>query len=153
MAWFPRPATDADVELLEPSDGWTARAAHALLTDPEGEEWRHKVGVTGPVDGSAKTTTRLLLVRGWVLKTQIDQGAPTAAAAARALLDARARGLPAQVWHPAKRWAVMRVEDAWYPLTMCPALHTLRTLARFEERCRGWSDMIQLALEVRRAHR
>jgi diadenosine tetraphosphatase ApaH/serine/threonine PP2A family protein phosphatase len=124
-----------------------------LLADPDAEEWRHKVGVAGPVDGSAKPTTRLLAARGWVCKTRTDQGFPSASAGREAVLAIRGTGRAAGIWHPDKLWAVMRIDDAWLPLTVCPELTTLRRLERFEDRVYAWTEMIQAAIDVYRLHR
>jgi diadenosine tetraphosphatase ApaH/serine/threonine PP2A family protein phosphatase len=45
------------------------------------------------------------------------------------------------------------VDGAWYPLTVCPELSTLRRLESFEERARAWLEMIQDAIDVFRLHR
>jgi len=124
-----------------------------LLADPGAEEWRHKVGVAGPIDGSAKPTTRLLAVRGWVCKTRTDQVFGSASAGREAVLAIRGAGRAAGIWHPDKLWAVMRVEDAWLPLTVCPELRTLRRLELFGERVLAWTEMIQAGIDVYRLHR
>jgi len=149
-SWFPRPACTDDLEILEGS--WTRTALRDLLVDPAGQEWRHKVGVVGRADGSAKPTTRLLATRGWVCKTRVDQRYNSATDARAALEAVRAAGLHAGIWHPGKTWAVMRVDDAWYPLTVCPELLTLRRLLTFAARSTAWIEMIQDALDVQRMH-
>jgi len=123
-----------------------------LLGDPDAEEWRHKVGVAGPLDGSAKPTTRLLAARGWVCKTRLDQAFASASAGREAVLAIRGAGRAAGIWHPDKLWAVMRIGDVWLPLTVCPELTTLRRLERFEERVQAWNEMIQSAIDVSRLH-
>jgi hypothetical protein len=65
-SWFPRPVEERAVVLLAPSGAWSAAAVLGLLTDPSAAEWPHKVGVAGPIEGSAKPATRLLCWRGGV---------------------------------------------------------------------------------------
>lgn len=125
-----------------------------LLTAPDGAEWRHKVGVAGPVDGSAKPTTRLFAARGWVCKLQLDHACGSASDARDASIAARARGWHTGLWHPHKVWLVMCVSDAWYPVTLCRELVTLRDLATFntfEMRSAMWAMMLQLGIDVRQA--
>jgi len=150
--WFPRPTSAADIELLSPSPEWTAEAVLALLTDPGGTEWRHKVGVAGPIEGSAKPTTRLLAVRGWVCKLQLDHACASAADAREATIASRDRGWRTGMWHPDKSWLIMRVGDTWYPFTLCRELVTLRQLPTFEARSRMWTSMLQLSIDVHRTH-
>jgi diadenosine tetraphosphatase ApaH/serine/threonine PP2A family protein phosphatase len=154
MGWFPRPARAEDVSLIEGGGLWTRADLFALLTDPLAVEWRHKVGVAGPLDGSAKPTTRLMASRGWVCKTRVDEAADTADEARDRATAARRLGLAAEVWHPLKVWGVLRrPEDGrWLPVTVCPALVTLRQLEGLEERRRAWIEMLQASVDVHRAH-
>jgi len=150
--WFPRPAAAGDIELLPPSRAWTVAAVLELLADPAAVEWRHKVGVAGPVEGSAKPTTRLLAAGGWVCKLRLDQGYPTAADARAASQSSRERGVGADIWHPDKLWLVMRVDQTWHPATLCRELITLRQLADFPARAAMWTSMLQLTIDVHRLH-
>ena len=152
MEWFPIPACPEDLELIAPCGDWTPASVFGLLTDPEAEEWRHKVGVAGPVDGSAKSTTRLIAARGWVCKTRMDVVSPTVAEARARAMEARALGLTAGVWHPEKLWAVMRRQDEWFGLTVCRELVTLRQEERVDGRLLAWIHMIQASIDVFRAH-
>src|SRR5690606_9023709 len=136
-AWFPRPQSASDVRVLEPSSGFSAREVFELFS-AEGEEWRHKVGVAGCRDGSAKASTRLLAVSGRVLKTNLARGEGSWESAERQLRSERERGLRALVWHESKLWALFRVGDVVYPLTVCPELRTLRSVEHVAERFDGW---------------
>ena len=64
--WFPRPRVSADLRLLGPSGELGREEVFELLHSPHAVEWRDKVGVVSPIDGSAKPSTRLLAVDGWV---------------------------------------------------------------------------------------
>jgi diadenosine tetraphosphatase ApaH/serine/threonine PP2A family protein phosphatase len=152
MSWFPRPEGPGDVRTLPPHGRRAAESIYELLGDPDGVEWRDRVGVVGRADGSAKSVTRLLLVRGWVAKTRLDHVSPSEHAACRRWLDARAAGLDAGLWHPEKQWAVFRCAEGWYPLTLCPELRTLRRHADLADRMRFWADMLRMALRVHGAH-
>jgi diadenosine tetraphosphatase ApaH/serine/threonine PP2A family protein phosphatase len=148
MRWFPRPASAEALVLLPPSDPWTSARAYEHLADAAAAEWQHRVGVVGPVDGSAKSTTRLLSTRGWVMKTRVDQ-ADVNIELVKARLEAERTALMrCALAHPDKRWAVMQVEGHWYPLTICPELKTLRQREQLDDRLAGWAQMIQLALDV-----
>jgi len=135
--------------VLEPSSGFSAREVFELFS-AEGEEWRHKVGVAGCRDGSAKASTRLLAVSGRVLKTNLARGEGSWESAERQLRSERERGLRALVWHESKLWALFRVGDVVYPLTVCPELRTLRSVEHVAERFDGWIEMLRLACEVAR---
>jgi diadenosine tetraphosphatase ApaH/serine/threonine PP2A family protein phosphatase len=152
MSWFPVPARPEDIELLEPHGHFTRTSVFELLTDLEAEEWRQKVGVAGRADGSAKATTRLLASGDWVAKTRIDEVSGSAGAARERAVRARAAGAAARVWHPSKLWAILRVGDAWYGLTVCRRLSTLRDVPSLDERLVAWTDMVQTSLRVHRAH-
>lgn len=150
--WFPRPAGEDAVVLLEPHGDWTAAKVFELFSNPDCEEWRHKVGVAGPVDGSAKSTTRLLAVRGWVLKTCIGEASASRKEVFELVSKGRAAGLAASVWHPLKIWVVMSVENQFYPLTICPELVTLRQLDDWNDRSLAWIEMIQSSIDVHHSH-
>lgn len=146
--WFPRPVSVADVELLDSVGELDAEALFHLLTTADACEWRHKVGVAGRADGSAKPSTRLLASRGVVLKTNLAQLAPSRdAVRARLVLD-RDRGARARVWHPTKQWALLQVADGWLPLSACRELRTLRSLDHLEDRLRSWTAMLALGIET-----
>jgi len=121
---------------------------HDLVSDPSGVEWRDKVGVAGPVDGSAKPTTRLVAVRGWVVKTRLDLAQRSRDAVVAALVVVRQRGERAGVWHPDKVWGAYLVEDDWYPFSICRELATFRRIAGFVDRARAWTAMLRCASEV-----
>ncbi|MBX3232610.1 MAG: metallophosphoesterase family protein [Labilithrix sp.] len=148
--WFPRPRSPADVELLGAPGELDAEAVFLLLTARDAREWQHKVGVAGRVDGSAKPTTRLLASHGLVLKTNLALLAPSSAELRERLFACRQRGARAGVWHPSKRWALLRTAEGWLPLSVCRELRTLRTLDAIDERLWSWNEMIALALEAER---
>jgi diadenosine tetraphosphatase ApaH/serine/threonine PP2A family protein phosphatase len=148
MNWFPLPTFSEEIELVAPCEGWSPVRVLELLKSPNAQEWRHKVGVAGPVDGSAKTTTRLLAVEGWVCKTRVDVTHATAAEASRHANENRLRGVAGAVWHPRKLWAVFLSGGEWLELTICPELETLRQGKTFEVRSRGWTEMLQMSIEV-----
>lgn len=150
--WFPRPDSVDDIELRSPSPTWTATGVFELLADPGGAEWRHKVGVAGPREGSAKPTTRLFAAQGWVCKLQLDHACASVVEARDAVDRARARGVNAGIWHPDKVWLVMRAAAEWHPVTLCRELVTLRQLATFDERMRMWTAMLQLSIDVHDTH-
>jgi diadenosine tetraphosphatase ApaH/serine/threonine PP2A family protein phosphatase len=151
-SWFPRPDREGDIEMLQPSGAWTGGAVCDLLADPDGQEWRDKVGVAGPVDGSAKPTTRLFAARGWVLKTRLDVSFASSTEALEWLARMRSAGAAAGIWHPDKVWACMRAGERWLGLTICPELVTLRQLDRLADRLSAWSEMIELGIDVYSLH-
>lgn len=151
-AWFPRPDSASDIELLPPSSSWTPVAVFEVLAEPGGVEWRHRVGVAGPVDGSAKTTTRLFAGRQWVCKLRLDHARELAAEAREASLASRDRGWHMSIWHPEKVWFVMRAAGVWFPVTLCRELVTLRQIATLDQRLRMWTSMLQMSIDVHRAH-
>ena len=134
-----------------PSGEWTAAALLALLGGPA-DEWRHKVGVAGPADGSAKPTTRLLAAGGFVLKTRVDHARDTPEAALATFGQARVRGRSARLWHPTKAWAAMRAGGQWYPLTACRELVTLRQLTGRPQRLAAWVEMLRVSADAWRFH-
>ncbi len=140
-SWFPRPVREGPrAVLLSPEGSWTVESVHDLLAEG-GTEWRDKVGVAGPRDGSAKPETRLLAVRGHVVKTRLDQPHSTAAEALAALERVRDRG-GSRLWHPAKLWFALPAAGAWYGASITPELVTLRALSARAERFAAWTAML-----------
>jgi diadenosine tetraphosphatase ApaH/serine/threonine PP2A family protein phosphatase len=148
--WFPRPASAADIEVLPPSGDLDAYALHELMTSSGAREQRHKVGVAGRTDGSGKASTRLLVSRGWLFKTNMDALAASRDALHERMREDRARGERAGAWHPTKHWASMRTAAGWLPLTACRELVTLRSFDDLDDRLRAWTEMLSLGIEVHR---
>lgn len=151
--WFPRPSSEEDVHVVTPGPGRTPGGACDLLLDGGAVEWRDKVGVAGRVDGSAKPSTRLLGVRGWVAKTNVDAASPSRAEAEARLQAALARGRRAGLWHPAKYWVLVRSGGSWYPVTLCPEMRTLRSIEPLEARLEAWLAMIRMGIRFWVDHR
>jgi predicted phosphodiesterase len=147
-SWFPRPEGPADL-VVDETAGPSVDTLLAWLSDPSGDEWVHKVGVVGARDGSAKPTTRLLAVAGHVLKTRLDETAPTPEAHADRLDRLRARAAP---WHPDERFFLLRCEGRWRVVSVCPVLRTLRTLESARERLDGFVRALELTRAVSDEH-
>lgn len=124
----------------------------ALLTAPDAQEWRDKVGVAGPREGSGKASARLLASGGWVFKTDASWSvtAPDGLLVRAELAAASARRLG--LWHPDKVWLVLAAEGAFHLVTACPRLAVLRALPSFEARVAAWARMLVLALRAARDH-
>jgi diadenosine tetraphosphatase ApaH/serine/threonine PP2A family protein phosphatase len=146
--WFPRPGALSDIRILGPSDGAVREWLFDALWAEDAIEWRHKVGVAGRKDGSAKSGSRLLSRHGWVLKTNVDFALPSEESVRRRLREALDLTRCASFWHPEKIWAQFFVAGLHYPLTATPEVHTLRQLTSAEERLRGWTAMVELSVEV-----
>ncbi|MFO7567771.1 MAG: metallophosphoesterase family protein [Enhygromyxa sp.] len=156
--WFPRPRSVRDLVWLGPSGELDLEELFELLTSPRAREWRDKVGVTSPEDGSAKPSTRLLCVEqrgGWVFKTDTGEAGERGAVARRLakLLQIAAR---VELWHPNKRWLLLRSEalaadggsvERWWPISACPQLVTLRAVKDWERFARLWARALSLGLE------
>ena len=150
--WFPKPALAFDVEAIPPPEDLTSEEMYELLCDPMAVEWRERVGVVGRNDGSAKSVTRLLHSRGWVVKTRADALSEQRAGAVRAVESSRGAEKGAGVWHPSKQWALIRVTEGYYPVSFSRALTTLRQLPSVEARLSAWLRMIRLAVVAYAEH-
>jgi diadenosine tetraphosphatase ApaH/serine/threonine PP2A family protein phosphatase len=149
-AWFPRPSSVADLEIVTPIGEVDASMLFELLVSTKAVEWRDKVGVAGRADGSGKPTTRLLATGGWLVKTNLAELEATRDALLARVLAERERGARAGVWHPSKQWALLRTAAGWLPLGICRELVTVRGFAALDERLRGWTRMLEVGLDVRR---
>lgn len=149
--WFPRPQAEEDVEVVSlpgrPAR-YTAAELVQLLNHPQSQEWRHKVGVASPRDGSAKITTRLLWSQGVVFKTDQARRRLNRAEAQSELETAASLAQKVAVWHPEKEFFVL-YSDPWYwTVTACPELLTLRRLPTREARLAAWTRMLTLGLRM-----
>jgi diadenosine tetraphosphatase ApaH/serine/threonine PP2A family protein phosphatase len=156
--WFPRPRSVRDLVWLGPSADLDVEEVFELLTSPRAREWRDKVGVISPDDGSAKPSTRLLCVEhrgGWVFKTDTGEAGERDVVARRLakLLQIAAR---VELWHPSKRWLLLRTEapaadggsvERWWPISACPRLATLRAVRDWDRFARLWARALNLGLE------
>lgn len=142
--WFPRPCS---IEEIEPVGGEPGAAARlwGWLRDPAARELRELVGVAGPVDGAARSTTRLLEVAGTILKTSLAHVHATRGEATAAARAARARQAEARLWHPDKIWFVLPWRDGYVLATATPRLRTLRALRSAEERLAAFARALRWA--------
>ena len=149
--WFPRPSSIAD---LAPhgSGALTAGELHQMLRDPTAREWRHKVGVAGATDGSAKATTRLLSARGLIFKVDLARGARSPERI-RGWIDGQlALAARLGIWHPDKQYFLLRWGGHWHPASVCPVMETLRTVTDVDARLASYTRMLALGLRIRREH-
>ena len=146
--WFPKPSLPADIRIAGVGGALNRDRMFDLLSDPSAVEWRDKVGVTGPLDGSAKATSRLIASSGWVLKTNIALAARAAEDIASRIRVAMEMSGRVRLWHPDKTWAVYRAGDSWYSLSATPELRTVRRIVGFANKVRGWTTMCELAVEI-----
>lgn len=114
-----------------------------MLTDNYAEEWMQKVGVSGPCDGSAKASVRLLFSEGWVFKTDINITYKTKEEACFVLKSKIDAEIKFNLWHPKKIWFLLEVKNAFLVCSMCPFLKTLRNLEDWDEKIKFWSILIQ----------
>lgn len=150
--WFPRPTAPVELDILGPGRGLSNQALFELLCDPTAVEWKEKVGVATPADGSAKTTTRLLQSGKWVFKTDVTQKTTEQTALRRQLDQLVNLGRRLDLWHPDKFWFLMQTEQAWLPVSACPRLTTVRQVDNWDLRISWWSRMIALGLEMSLKH-
>jgi hypothetical protein len=104
---FPRPRSRDDIIGCDDDEPLARLGLHELLLDPRAEEWWHKVGPTSP--------TRLLLSGGWVFKTRTCRRAGDLEAARARARDSAQRTRRLGVWHPRKRWFVLRADGEYWP--------------------------------------
>ena len=146
--WFPKPADAGALCLVGTSSGFSAASLFELIHQVDAQEWRSKVGVCGRDEGSGKTTTRLLAAGDWVLKTDVARARDSADELVEELARLAALARRTDLWHPTKQWAVMRVEDAWLPLSVCRQLVTLRALEPLSARIEAWTRMIAFGVQA-----
>ncbi|MCA9685429.1 MAG: metallophosphoesterase [Myxococcales bacterium] len=151
-AWFPRPSSSADIRLLGASGELGVDELLTLLQSPTAVEWRDKVGVISPAEGSAKASTRLLASGGWVFKTDTGQAEPSRGGPQIRIARLLQVASRVEIWHPDKRWFLLRSEDRWWPVSVCPQLLTLRAITDWRRFSRSWSGVIARAIELSRHH-
>lgn len=150
--WFPKPAAPNDLLILGPGQELSEQTLFDLLHDPHAVEWKEKVGVATPADGSAKATTRLLKTRDWVFKTDVHQRTPDKAGLRARLQRLLVVALQVDLWHPAKCWFLLRTAQGWWPVSACPLLTTIRHAPTWETRIQWWTRMVTFGLEVSLEH-
>ncbi len=142
---FPRPSRPSDILLPDGTGGLTTGEIFDLLTDSEaGEAWTE---LTRDAD-----SIRLLVSNGWVFKTRPTnkQDQPLEAVAkAEACNRYTAR---IGVWHPAKRWFVVRAAGDLWLCNVSPRLRTLDRITSFRHRSRWGLLWCWLKLVVERRH-
>ncbi len=120
LAFFPRPESLQDIIPCDEEEPLSRTSYYALLLDPSAEEWRDKVDRTSP--------TRLLLSRDWVFKTRAEKKSDCFDTVRSGIERSVARTRRYRVWHPLKRWFILRAGGAYWPCNATPRLLTLREL-------------------------
>ncbi|MFA7537266.1 MAG: metallophosphoesterase family protein, partial [Desulfuromonadales bacterium] len=152
-SYFPIPQTPADLIVQDTGGGLCHAQLLELLVEDRQEQWRHKTGVAGAREGSAKSNLRLVLSGGWVLKSHADLLFASEAEAVAAAENGMALAARLQVWHPRKTCFLVRTEGAWWLCSATPRLTILRELHLWDEKVAGWCAMLHLALRMILAHR
>jgi len=150
--WFPRPEALTDIDIVGPGGGIGEEGLYARLIAPDAFEWREKVGVMTPADGSAKASTRLLKSGGWVFKTDTHQQSADRAALRSQLQRLVGIALNTDLWHPEKFWFLLRTEEVWWPVSACPQLTIIRAATDVTEKLAWWTKMIALGFEMSETH-
>ncbi len=161
--WFPRPEAETDIELLDPHRGLVRSGIELgaegsrsllfeLLTSPTATEWRDKVGVLSPLDGSAKLSTRLLECGDWVFKTDTLQALPEIEAPRGQITRLTQQADRVPIWHPSKLFFLFRAEGLWWPTSVCPVLTTVRQLPSEEERLTAYRRILELGIDINLRH-
>lgn len=144
--WFPIVQTPAEIRLSENSR-WQISELLELLQNPQRQELRNKVGVTADRDGSARQSTRLLQSGAWFFKTETAQKTTRCSSALAACHKAQKQHkLHPGLWHPEKEWVVVRWEEGWTPVSVCPVLTTLRSASTIEALFTGWRELLITAI-------
>ena len=146
--WFPRPQSAEDLELLGPAGQWTTEHIFQLLTDPQSKELRDKVGVMSPADGSAKVTTRLLRSSDWFFKSDETHRSQDAQLLRDEWGPVLERAKTLELWHPDKCWFLLHRDPFYWPISICPAMTTLRQLTDWAQRRVAWTQMLRMGLET-----
>lgn len=150
--WFPKPNKPEDLEILGPGDGLTSQQLFELLWDQAALEWKEKVGVVTPADGSAKPSTRLLKSGEWVFKTDLHRKSADKTDLRVQLRRLMILAIQAELWHPDKFWFLMTADEGWWPVSACPLLTTIRSVSDWESKIRWWSQMIAFGLRMSQEH-
>ena len=151
--WFPRPDASEAIHVLTQEGMISSGRIFELLTSPHSREWRERVGVRSPGDGSAKRSARLLLTGDQVIKTDTHLQYPDREAAAASVQPRLELAERLALWHPQKTWFLMCSEARWWVLSVCPRLKTLRQFRDRERKMRAWLDMLRFTLKFSQHHR
>ncbi|PIE33346.1 hypothetical protein CSA56_12305 [candidate division KSB3 bacterium] len=150
--WFPIPHQPDGLEIIGEREGVSPCSLFELLHNPNAVEWKEKVGVAAPADGSAKTTARLLQSGKWVFKTDLSRKANDKTALRNWLQQLADLAVWAEFWHPEKVWFLMKEGQGWLPMSVCPRLTTIRSVGEWDARIRWWTRMIVMGLEISKEH-
>lgn len=151
--WFARPRSLDDLQLISSPAVIPLPEVYRLLTTDAAEELRHKVGVVGRADGSAKGSTRLLLAEGWLFKTDEKLRSPHVDALIDSIRRQTELGKRLPLWHPRKFWFVLRTpEGDWLPVSGCPELVTLRSATDWSAMTHAWNQMLRFGIHVSQEH-
>lgn len=146
LSSFPKPLTPAGILPIGSGRGLWHEDLFVYLTDPNAEDWQHKTGVAGNLDGSAKNSLRLLLSRNWVFKTNAEFTAADLKTVHTHLLTQISHAERLPIWHPQKMWFALDDGQYFWPCTAVPRLTTLRDLTTWEEKSYWWLKMFNLGL-------
>ncbi len=146
--WFPKPKTAADIQIIGPGGGLSEQDIFHLLHRSDAVEWKEKVGVVTPADGSAKASTRLLKSGKWVFKTDNNRTSAHRGELRAKLYQLAILAVRLDLWHPEKLWFLMEVDGEWWPVSVCPRLTSIRTIADWDTRLRWWTRMILFGLRL-----
>jgi predicted phosphodiesterase len=145
---------------MKPNEAWSQEDQQALqqeifesLHHPNAQEWRHKVGVLSPKDGSGKSSTRLLYSQEWVWKTDIHLHKKNLDDAVAWVRRMHEIGMFHQLWHPQKRWFILHTDKGYLPVSLCPEMISLRSLNDWFEATYWWTEMLAWGYKLAHEHK
>ncbi len=147
--WFPRPKKSDNLSVPGGAEGrFSSDELFAFLTDDNSEEWSDRVGISSPADGSAKASTRLLLSRGWVFKTDLALLNLDKDKVEAKVLELTKLAGKVPLWHPSKFWFILETRVGWLPISACPCLTTLRQISGIDGKTEAWTKMVLFAINI-----
>jgi predicted phosphodiesterase len=154
LFWFPRPLQVSDLQIiLAEGLGLSAEELFNLLNAEDAEEWIDKVAVAGGLDGSGKSTTRLMASGGWVFKTHLFLSSPTPEKPNDYATTQHQNELKYGVWHPEKLWFLLQYEGQWYPVSATPKLRTIHSLKNVPDALQAWVRILRLMTDTWAVHK
>jgi len=144
--WFPKTNSIEDIYIFD-RGLFSKEDIVQILNDIHAVEWHDKVGVAGNVDGSAKTTTRLLHSLNCVFKTDTHLCVKSFEECKQFAIDKISIQKKIPIWVYGKTWFILKNETGYWPISITPKLKTIRKISLFN-RLTCWEEMLKITLSV-----
>jgi predicted phosphodiesterase len=147
--WFPKVSDASDIILCcNYSEKLSSNFIFSLISSKDVRELKEKVGVLPESDGSGKTTSRIISVNGYIIKTDISITFDTEDKARHTLLKLTNLTKRVCFSHPDKIFFILKYCNKFIICSICPELNTIHSIKDVKLKLDALTNILEIGLKA-----